>query len=158
PALWQWLWQFARRCNHRQMVTAGGYLKAILDSSLREYRRLVAEESLDCEWQENGLLYVLRTPHGMRAFAGTDRLLSDEFGVTARRIEGEQLPSFDPALKPGLAGAFHYENDVSVRPDLVNASWSRRLQGKGVSFLEQCRLERIRKQRGDIVALETSRG
>ncbi|HTU22921.1 MAG TPA: FAD-binding oxidoreductase [Gemmataceae bacterium] len=68
------------------------------------------------------------------------------------------LPSFDPALKPGLAGAFHYEQDVSVRPDLLNASWSRRLQWRGVSFIEQCRLERIRKQRGNIIALATSRG
>ncbi len=158
PALWQWMWQFARRCNHRQMLSAGGHLKAILDSSLREYRRLVVEESLDCEWKENGLLYVLRTAHGMQEFAKTDRLLTDEFGVTARRLDGEQLPSFDPALKPGLAGAFHYEHDVSVRPDLLNASWARRLQARGVSFLEQCRLERIRKQHGIVVALETSQG
>jgi D-amino-acid dehydrogenase len=140
------------------MLTAGGHLKAILDSSLREYRRLVREESLDCEWKESGLLYVLRTAHGMREFARTDRLLTDEFGVTARRIGGEQLPSFDPALKPGLAGAFHYDQDVSVRPDLLNASWSRRLQARGVAFLEQCRLEGIRKLRGNIIALATSRG
>lgn len=158
PALWNWMWQFARRCNHRQMLTAGRHLKAILDSSMHEYRRLVAEESLECEWKENGLLYVLQTERGMQAFARTDRLLTDEFGVTARRIEGEQLPGFDPALKPGLAGAFHYEQDVSVRPDLLNASWSQRLQSRGVTFIEQCRLERIRKSRGDIVALETSLG
>jgi D-amino-acid dehydrogenase len=158
PALWQWLWQFARRCNRRQMLTAGGHLKAILDSSLREYRRLVTEESLDCEWKENGLLYVLRTEHGMREFARTDRLLTDEFGVPARRIEGAHLPSFDPALKPGLAGAFHYEHDVSVRPDLLNAGWSGRLRLRGVSFIEQCRLEQVRKERGNIIALATSRG
>jgi D-amino-acid dehydrogenase len=158
PALWQWMWQFARRCNRRQMLTAGRHLKAILDSSLREYRRLVPEESLDCEWKESGLLYVLRTGHGMREFAGTDRLLTDEFGVTARRIEGAQLTSFDPALKPGLAGAFHYEQDVSVRPDLLNASWSGRLRSRGVSFIEQCRLEQIRKLRGNVIALATSRG
>jgi D-amino-acid dehydrogenase len=157
-ALWNWMWQFAKRCNHRQMLSAGRGLKAILDSSMREYRRLIHEESLDCEWKENGLLYVLRTERGMEAFARTDRLLTDEFGVTARRIEGTQLPAFDPALKAGLAGAFHYEHDVSVRPDLLNASWSRRLQQRGVSFLEQCRLERIRKSGRSIIALETSRG
>lgn len=158
PALWNWMWQFARRCNHRQMLTAGGHLKAILDSSMREYRRIVPEESLDCEWKESGLLYVLRTGHGMREFAQTDRLLTDQFGVAAQRIEGEQLPSFDPALKPGLAGAFLYEQDVSVRPDLLNASWSQRLRSQGVSFVEQCRVERVRKSGGNIISLETSRG
>jgi D-amino-acid dehydrogenase len=158
PALWNWLWQFARRCNQQQMLTAGHHLKAILDSSMREYRELVAAESLNCEWTENGLLYVLRTEHGMREFAKTDRLLTDHFGVTARRIEGDALPAFDPALKTGLAGAFHYEGDVSVRPDLLNADWARRLQERGVSFLERCRLERIHNSGGRILALETSRG
>jgi D-amino-acid dehydrogenase len=158
PALWNWLWQFARRCNHRQMLTAGRHLQAILDSSMREYRELVAAESLNCEWTENGLLYVLRTERGMRAFAETDRLLTEHFGVTARRIDGDELPALDPALRPGLAGAFHYEGDVSVRPDLLNADWARKLQARGVTFLERCRLERVRKSGGRVVALETSHG
>src|SRR5262245_37892191 len=31
PSLWHWMWQFARRCNHRQMLAAGHHLKTILD-------------------------------------------------------------------------------------------------------------------------------
>lgn len=158
PALWRWLWQFARRCNHRQMLTAGRGLKAILDASMDEYRRLVADEALDCEWREAGLLYVLRTPHGMREFARTDRLLTDEFGVAARRIEGPELPALDPALRPGLAGAFLYEGDASVRPDRLNAAWAERLRARGVEFVEQCRLTGLRKAAGRVVAVETSRG
>ena len=68
------MWQFAKRCNHRQMLTAGRHLKAILDSSMEEYRRLIVEESLDCEWKQHGLLFVLRSDRGMREFAGTNRL------------------------------------------------------------------------------------
>jgi D-amino-acid dehydrogenase len=158
PALWKWMWQFARRCNHQQMLAAGVHLKAILDSSMREYRRIIPEQSLECEWKETGLLYVLRTARGMRAFAENDRMLSDEFGVAARRIEGDQLPAFDSALKPGLAGGFHYPQDASVRPDLLNASWSRRLESRGVSFVPQCRLEQVRKSGGRIASLQTSRG
>ena len=158
PALWHWMWQFARRCNHRQMLTAGAHLKAILDSSMTEYRRLVVEESLDCEWKENGLLYVLRTERGMRKFAETARLLSDHFGISARQIDGKDLPSFDPALKPGLAGAFHYEQDVSVRPDRLNSQWADRLREAGVTFLERCELQRVRKSDGRITHLETSQG
>ncbi len=158
PALLNWMWQFARRCNRRQMLSAGHHLKSILDSSIAEYRRLIVEESLNCEWKENGLLYVLRTDHGMREFAATDRLLTDNFGVTARRIEGHELPSFDPALKPDLAGAFHYEGDVSVRPDLLNTQWSDRLRDAGVTFIEQCSLQGIAKSAGCIRHLETSHG
>jgi D-amino-acid dehydrogenase len=168
PALWNWLWQFARRCNHRQMLEAGTHLKAILDSSLTEYRRLMEEEQFDCEWKQDGLLYVLRTERGMREFAETDRLLTENFGVTARRIDGPELPAFDPALLPGLAGGFHYAGDASVRPDLLNAQWAHRLRERGVRFVEHCELRGIEKSAGRksrdgvptnrIVRLATSQG
>lgn len=158
PALWNWMWQFARRCNHRQMVSAGRHLKSILDSSMEEYRRLIVEESFDCEWKENGLLYVLKTDPGMDEFAKTDRLLTEQFDVSATRIDGRDLPSFDPALKPGLAGAFHYPGDASVRPDLLNGQWSSRLRDTGVTFIEACELRGIRKSSGRITGLTTSNG
>lgn len=158
PALWRWLWQFARRCNHKQMLAAGVHLKGILDSSRGEYQRLFAEESLQCEWKENGLLYVLQTERGLRQFAETDESLTEHFGVAARRIDGTDLMQFDPALREGLAGAFHYPGDASVRPDLLNANWSRRLKERGVNFLENCEIRGIDTLGGRIRRLETSQG
>jgi len=158
PALWNWMWQFARRCHRRQMLTAGVHLKAILDSSMTEYVRLFEEEELEGEWKQTGLLYVLRTEHGMQEFAETDRLLTEQFGLSARRIEGKDLPAFEPALKPGLAGAFHYEGDASVRPDRLNAVWSQRLRDQGVTFVEQCELQSIVKSAGRVTHLKTSQG
>ncbi len=158
PAMWNWMWQFAKRCTHRQMLTAGGHLKSILDSSLIEYKQLMQVEKLECEWTENGLLYVLQTPHGMREFAQTDRLLTEHFGVTARRLESAELPDFEPALKQGLAGAFHYQLDASIRPDLLNSEWTRRLQSRGVKFIENCELLGIDKADGRVTSLRTSQG
>jgi D-amino-acid dehydrogenase len=158
PALWSWLWQFARRCNHRQLLIAAGQLKALLDASMTEYRRLVAEQPLECEWKESGLLNVLLTDRGMHAFAEEDRLISEHFGLSARRIEGSELPAFDPSLKPGLAGAFYYEGDASLRPDRLNVSWAARLRERGVKFLEQCELRRIVTSGGRITTLQTSQG
>jgi D-amino-acid dehydrogenase len=158
PALWNWMWQFARRCHHQQMLTAGKHLQAILDASIAEYRHLIPEYSLECEWKENGLVYVLQTEHGMRKFAETDRLLTDHFGVSARRIEGPELPSFDPALKPGLAGAFHYPGDASLRPDLLNSQWAECLRDKQVRFIEHCELQAIHKSEGRVTSLQTSQG
>lgn len=158
PALWNWMWQFARRCTHRRMLAAGTHLKAILDSSMSEYRRLVVEESLDCNWQEQGLLYVFQSEKGLQHFAETDRLLTEHFGVSAKRIDGADLPAFDPAIKPRLAGAFHYPDDVTVRPDRLNSQWSNRLRNNGVTFLEQCELRHIEKSHGRITKLITSQG
>lgn len=158
PALWVWMLQFARRCTHRQMLAGAGPLKAILDSSMSEYRRLVAAGTLDCEWKEKGLLYVFRTAKGMAGFAEADRLLSERFGVSATRIEGGDLPDLEPALKPGLAGAFNYPDDTHVRPDVLARNWAARLRDKGVEIVEQCELNAVEKREGKAVRLATSKG
>jgi len=158
PAFCHWMWQFARRCNRRQMLEAASHLKAILDSSMIEYRNIIPEQSLDCEWHDSGLLHVLETNSGMRDFAETDKLLADQFGVEAQRIEGKDLPEFDPAFKPGLAGAFYYEGDAFVRPDLLNLRWYRNLKRDGVTFIEDCKLNAVEKKAGQIKSLQTSQG
>jgi len=158
PALWNWMLQFGRRCNHRQVLTAGKHLQAILDFSMDEYRTLIPEQSLDCEWKEDGLLYVFQTQSGLNAFAETDRMLTEHFGVSANQISGEDLQAFDSGLKPGLAGAFHYPGDTSVRPDLLNKQWADRLLSSGVQFIEDCELKSIDRSGGQIARLTTSQG
>ncbi len=157
-AQWNWFWQFAKRCTHRQMLETGKHLKAILDLSRAEYFQLMEDESFDCQWKTTGLLFVLQTEHGMNEFAKTDRLMTEHFGVNATRIDGPQLPSMDPSLKLDLAGAFHYPDDCSVRPDLLNAQWSERLRSRGVKFIEDCELQTITKNNGAITCVQTSQG
>jgi D-amino-acid dehydrogenase len=140
PALWNWMWQFARRCTHHQMLESGKHLKSILDASMTAYRSLMEEEGLSCQWKDTGLLYVLQTKKGFKEFANTDKILCDNFGVEARPIDGDQLQEFEPALKPGLAGAFHYPDDAFLRPDLLSSQWSERLRIVGsspISFEDQ---------------------
>lgn len=155
---WKWFWEFAKRCNKAQMLRAGKHLKAILDSSMAEYRQLVPTESIDCEWRDVGLLYVLLTKHGMQDFAETDELLTEHFKVPAKRIDGKDLPDLDPALKSNLAGAYLYEGDASIRPDLLNEAWTERLRQQGVRFIEDCELHSVHRQSGRVDAIQTSQG
>ena len=158
PALYRWFWQFSRHCHRTQMLRTAGHLQAILASSIGEYRALFDQHRLNGEWKPNGLLYVFRTEEGLRQFQATDEMLTECFGVSAQRIEGDALPAFDPALQSGLAGACFYEEDGSVRPDVLIRYWSEQLTAAGVEIIEQCRLDRIEKGGGRIVALQTSRG
>ena len=158
PRLWRWMWQFARRCRPVPMLRAGRAIKALLDSSMAEYLKLVSPGPLECQWQRRGLLYVLRSGEGMRHFAGTVDLVRSEFGVPARRIEGRDLPDLEPALRPDLAGAFHYEGDAHLRPDLLNRNWILHLASRGVSFEEGCRVERFVLRNRRVVSLHTSKG
>lgn len=158
PALWRWLFEFARRCNRRQMLVAGEALQAILESSLTEYKQVIKDELLACEWQEKGLLYVFKTARDLEHFGKTDQFIAEHFGVAAKRIEGESLPEMDPAFKPGLAGAYLYPNDTSLRPDLLNSDWMERLRANGVEFIHECGVTGVQKSGETLRALETTKG
>ena len=156
--LYRWLLQFARRCTHGQMLEAGRRLLPILESSIDEYRALFAELPAAGQWKENGLAYVFREAQSFEAFAGTDRLLSKTYRITARRIEGAELSNFDPSLRPDLAGAYVYDHDGSVRPDELIRDWSQHLARNGVVLKESCGLEDLRTSGSSIESLRTANG
>jgi D-amino-acid dehydrogenase len=157
-SLYRWMWEFGRRCTRRQMLNAGEVLKTLLDASISEYRNLLSNAALDCEWQSNGMLFVFRAERALREFARTDAMLADRFGLAARLIPGDGLQDFDAALLGDLAGAWFYENDSHLRPDKLNAQWASWLRQRDVTFIEHCRVEGIEKAGGRVSALLTSRG
>ncbi|MCY3840299.1 MAG: FAD-dependent oxidoreductase [Gammaproteobacteria bacterium] len=156
--LLRWFWEFARRCNHRHALSAGRAMKSVLDASAREYEALFQAGGLDAGWQPLGLLYVLRTRRGMERFAAQDAMLRDAFGVGATRLEGSELVEFDQALRPGLAGGFHYDGDAFLRPDALTTNWARRLKERGVRFEEDRRLLCVETGGGKVARLVTDAG
>lgn len=157
PELWFWLLQFLRHCRQEQILAAGAALKALLESSSSEYRRLLPSDELACEWQQKGLLYVFKDEAAMDAFAGSDRFIAKHFGVAATHIDGADLPAMDAAIRPGLAGAFHYPDDSSIRPDRLNNQWIKKLRNQGVQFIEHCALSGVEKNNSRVDALLTSK-
>jgi len=135
PATLRWFAAFVRRCNERWMLHAGAALKALLDSSRAEYDALLAPGGLQADWSRQGLLHVFKDQRGWDAFASTVELLEEEFGISARPLIGDMAANFEPALRPGLAGAFHYEGDAHLNPHLLVQGWAKRLKASGVRFL-----------------------
>ena len=160
PALWSWLIRFARRCNKRDMLEAGRAIQALLDSSRSLYDALFHSEPLDAEWTERGLLFVFQTDSAMDHYADTDRLLRESFGVGATRYDSDALIRLEPALKPGLAGGWHYQNDAHLRPDRLLTSWQRLIESRGVTIREHCELRGFEKSSGEkkLKRIETSTG
>lgn len=157
-ALYKWMFQFARRCTRRQALATANVLKVILDESLQEYRSLLGDPDFDCEWQEQGLLFVFRSSKALKDYGRTDALLDEEFRLKARHISGTDLADLDSALKGGLAGAYLYEDDNHLRPDKLNTAWAERLTTQGVSFIDHCQLKSVEKAGGKVSALLTSSG
>lgn len=157
-ALWSWLFRFARRCNQRDMLDAGRAIQPLLQSSRSLYQELIRDEQFDCEWQARGMLFVLQTQEGMEHYAATDQLLSREFGLAAKRFDGDSLVSLEPALKPGLAGGWLYETDAHLRPDRLMTEWRRVLEARRVVVHENQTVQRIERESGKARAVVTPHG
>ena len=158
PALWTWLWRFARRCNARQMMETARALQPLLDESRELFGELVRGPLTDCEWEERGLLFVFQTAAGFEHYAATDELLREHFQLGATRYDSEALTRLEPALKAGLGGAWHYEHDAHLRPDKLMSAWRRALEGLGVTIRERCEFREFTRRDSIVTGVETSDG
>jgi D-amino-acid dehydrogenase len=158
PALWAWLLRFARRCNRSDMLRAGHAIQALLNSSRGLYDELLRGEALDCEWETRGLLFVFQHGDALEHYGETVQLVRDCFGVTASPFDGAALTALEPALKPGLAGGWHYQADAHLRPDKLMGSWRRVLEARGVEVREQSEATSWRREQGRARAVQTSHG
>jgi D-amino-acid dehydrogenase len=158
PTLWAWLFRFARRCNHRDMMAAAAAIRPLLNTSRRLYEELLRSEGIDCEWEERGLLFIFQSRSGMEHYAGTDRLLRESFDLSATRYDGDALTALEPALRPGLGGGWHYRTDAHLRPDRLMSEWRRVLEARGVTVREHCEVKGFVSERHRARALTTERG
>jgi len=150
-----WLWNFSRRCNEKDMLTAGAARHALLQSSRTLYDELIREERLDCEYETRGLLFTYQDPGKFEHFAAEEALIREHFGVAARRLYGGELVELEPALKPGLAGAWLYEIDAHLRPDRLMSSWRAVLEKRGVMIRERTPARGFTHEGGRATALLT---
>lgn len=137
-ALWSWLFQFARRCNERDMLASAQAIQALLHSSRSLYDELMATEPFDCEWQTLGLLFPFRTQAGLEHHDQNAELLRSSFGMSLTRFVGDDVRDLEPALKRGLAGGWHYPGDAHLRPDKLMSSWRNVLTRLGVTIRDDC--------------------
>jgi D-amino-acid dehydrogenase len=158
PALWSWLWNFSRRCNHDAMVRSAHAIQALLASAMREYEQLVHTERIECEWQTKGLLFAYLDAAELDRYENTNQLLSEHFGEPATKLNAEQTVALEPALNPSIAGSWYYEHDAHLRPDILINSLRQRLEEQGVVFVEDCALTRIEGMGSEARAAETSQG
>jgi D-amino-acid dehydrogenase len=153
-----WFLGFARRCTETHMLAAGKAISALLNASRSLYEDLIHDEQIECEWESKGLLFVFRSQAAMDHYAEVNHLLCGHFAMPARRIDGDALVELEPALKPGLPGAWLYEGDAHLRPDRLMAELRRVLLGRGVSILENRGMTGFIREGNRAIAVRTTDG
>jgi D-amino-acid dehydrogenase len=159
-AAMKWFWDFYRNCNGVKMLESATANHALLQSSLALYEQLIENESIDCDWQKRGLLFVFEHEKEFTEYAKTHQLIEKHYGVSATPYATDELVKLEPAIKPVVAGAWHYENDCHLRPDKLMAAMKTKLQQRGVTIIEQTSVTKIVKENGHAraVTIKNSNG
>ena len=157
-SMWSWLLKFGSRCNRKDQMQAGAARNAILKSSRSLYQSIIEAEDLQVEWKTSGLLFVFQDGANFDHFAATDKLLRDNFGVAADPVDGAALAELEPALKPGLAGAWHYKNDAHLRPDRLMSAMHEKLRAADVRIVPDHQMTGFLTKNGRAVGIQTSSG
>ncbi|HEX4592287.1 MAG TPA: FAD-dependent oxidoreductase, partial [Gemmataceae bacterium] len=140
------------------MLRAGQAIQALLNSSRSLYDQLLSTVLTDVEWEALGLLFVFRSQPAMDHYAHTEELVRREFGLAATRYDSQHLLDLEPALQPGLAGAWHYSTDGHLRPDKLMRAWRRTLEADGVQIRERCELHYLESNGRLVRRLHTGQG
>jgi len=157
PALWRWLFGFARRCNWRDFRAATAAKAPLLLHSRRLIEELVRKESLDCEFEASGTLYVFRDAAEFERSAWLPRAL-DEIGLPIETLDAPRVHELEPALKPGVVAAYLNPGDAHLRPDRYVASLARLVRAKGGAIEEGARIDAIERDGARVTRVRTSRG
>jgi D-amino-acid dehydrogenase len=158
PALWTWLFRFARHCNAHDMHVSAGAIAALLNSSRDLFDELFARETFDCEWETRGLLFVFQSQSHWEHYAEIDQLLRSSYNMPAVRYDAAGLLELEPSLKPGCAGGWLYPRDAHLRPDKLMSGWRKLLTSRGVTLREGCRFLKFGRQGRQVTSVETTGG
>ncbi|MBD8524768.1 NAD(P)/FAD-dependent oxidoreductase [Pseudomarimonas arenosa] len=130
PALWYWLWRFARRCNRDDWQRSLAGRAILLRASAERLAKLIEDESLDCEFERSGHLYVCRSSQVFDRLAADCEVLAAH-DVVAEAWDAARTEREEPALRAGVAGGILFPGDAVLRPDRYLAALVKRLLEAG---------------------------
>jgi D-amino-acid dehydrogenase len=154
----RWLLGFARHCNWQDFNRAAQARAAILQRSRRLLADLIGAERFDCEFVEEGVLYVYRTAQQRDTDEQHHAQLLDRLGIPVQRLRGDEVEAMEPALKPGVQGGLFHPDDARLRPDRYVAELARLVREHGGVIETDAKIERFHTERRRITGVSTSRG
>ncbi|MDQ3038217.1 MAG: FAD-dependent oxidoreductase [Pseudomonadota bacterium] len=152
PGLWRWLMGFAARCNERDWLASAHAKHALLSDSRIRLADWVRDFGIDCEFEESGEDYIFRDARRLEDEVRELPFLR-ELGIPFNVVDGPAYEAWEPALKPGIAGAIRFSGDASLRPDRYVAELARLVRERGGDIIEHLALQSLQQEGQGLVAM-----
>lgn len=157
PTLLRWLFGFARHCNWADVRRATAAKAPLLLRSRELIEERVRTHRLACEFEALGTMNVFRDAKNFAHAQETLQVLA-EAGVCVEVWDAATVLVREPALKPGVVGAFFNPGDAQLRPDRYAAELARIVRADGGRIEENTRIDGVVREGRRIAQVATSRG
>jgi len=156
-ALFEWLLQFAHRCNWEDFRCVTTIKAKLLQLSRDALEESVRSERFDCEFEASGTLNVYRDE---KAFAASDWLprVLRECDMPIEILDGERCRAMEPALNDNIVGGYFHPRDAHLRPDRYVAELARAIRAKGGEIRESTTISEFRIEADRVAAVRTDQG
>ncbi len=157
---WRWGLQFLAACN---AATSRSTTIALLDlaaQSRQGFDAMLAQEKLAVDFSSTGKLVLFSTAQSFAA-AQKQMLLQREMGSVQEAISAERCMAIEPALSSyqrSITGAIYTPSECAADCLKTCDGLMALLSQRGVQFLLDTPIDKIRMKAGAVVAIKTPRG
>ena len=156
-ALFEWLLQFAQRCNWKDFKRITAAKAPLLRLSRQALEQLIRDEHLDCEFEPVGTLSVYRDARAFEASQWLPRALR-ECDLAVEVLDGAQCRAREPVLNDSVVGGYFNPLDAHLRPDRYLAELARAVRALGGTIAESTTINGFRRAAARIDAVLTDGG
>ncbi|MFQ6069842.1 MAG: NAD(P)/FAD-dependent oxidoreductase [Candidatus Aminicenantales bacterium] len=156
-SFFSWLWQFRKNCTKEKMLQGIRVLHELSCASMQLFKSLIRDESLQCEFQQNGWLMTFRREKEFQKALEEARLLSS-YGIESKILTAEETLKMAPALRPGICGAIFHPDDAHLETVKFISSLSKRFQERGGIILSHTEVIDLEASDSNINCVRTTSG
>ncbi|WP_311223617.1 MULTISPECIES: D-amino acid dehydrogenase [unclassified Acidovorax] len=160
PQQWRWAVDFLRACNGATSRRSSAALLDLAAQSRAGFERMLAVESLPCDFSRTGKLVVYGTP---QSFAAAQRQMDLQrgWGSVQEAVSAQRCVELEPALAhyaPQIAGAIYTSSECAADCQKVCDGLQALLAARGVHFVLGTPLQGLTRSGGRITAARTAGG
>lgn len=134
PELIEWLFRFAVASRRKSMMRSIAVLRDLLHASSQIYDEIAAQAGFEFNYEKKGTLMVYLDPRALEDGIKETRLL-EQFGVSAKVMNSQELRDFEPVLTRDVAGGIHYSQDAHIDPYRFVTGLAEKAKERGVQIL-----------------------
>lgn len=147
--LMQWLWQFYRACNAKQVAQAMPVLRDYNLLSKELYQQFTQTPGFDFDMEERGVLMLCRTEQMLHEEAEV-AARAREVGLAAKLLNTSEIQALESDIKVNVQGGVHYPGDAHFYSNKFMAQLKANLRQAGVRLLSNKKVVRLNAPNGKI--------